>query len=106
MNEKDSHITPVIFRKKFGEITAVFPTLPWSLSGDTVTVYAHVGQHGQADWGWYNSTKAVKPEEYASLLSELEGFGYRLRVYRKRTAKHRAEFDAELRRYREGMRHE
>jgi hypothetical protein len=104
--EKDHFETPVIFRKSRGEITAVFPTLPWSVCGDTVTVYAHVGQHGEADWGWYNSTKAAKPEEYAALLSELEGFGYRLRVYRKRTAKHRAEFDAELCRYREGMRHE
>lgn len=103
--EKDDFETPVIFRKRKGEICAVFPALPWSMDGATMTVYAHVGQHGAADWGWYNSTKAAKPDEYASLLTELEGLGYRVRIYRKRTNKHRDEFNAELQRYKEGMRH-
>lgn len=64
-------ITPVLFRVKRGKqyaddgVTAVFPCEPATLQGDTMTCYAHVGQHGACGLDWYNQTRAAKPEEYA-----------------------------------------
>lgn len=100
--------TPVLFRIKRGKqyaadgVTAVFPCEPATLQGDTMTCYAHVGQHGACDLGWYNETRAAKPEEYVSLQKELESapFGYRLKVYKRMTRGHRAAFQAELNRLR------
>lgn len=76
---------PVIFRIEPGVkasvrrgegchyVTAVFPTLPGDSSPNSVTVYAHLGQHGAAGFGWYRETKKATPEEYADLLRELRG---------------------------------
>lgn len=66
---------PVIFRAERsgdfeGEITAVFPTLPWDNSGN-LTTYAHMGQHSGGSMGWYYETRPARPAEYASLLAEL-----------------------------------
>lgn len=69
-------VLPVIFRAEKsgdhkGEVTAVFPTLPWTGPRD-FTVYAHLGQHGAGTLGWYQQrTRAAKPAEYSSLLREL-----------------------------------
>lgn len=107
---------PVIFRRPRSKaefendgVTAVFPTLPWDSNGTQLTVYAHVGQHGGASFGWYNGTVAAKPEEYADLLRELESIysdaddpdAVKLQVYKRMTPQHRAAFNAEARRYRE-----
>jgi hypothetical protein len=98
---------PVIFRKKYGKVTAVFPTLCWSGPYD-MTCYAHVGQHGACDIGWYNTTKAAKPEDYADLLAELKGIYekalgkndtvYELVVYRRMTPQMRKAREADYRR--------
>lgn len=64
----------VVFRASRGrhpEITACFPTEPADLRGTQFTCYAHIGQHSGASWGWYQTTRAAKPEEYADLLAEL-----------------------------------
>jgi hypothetical protein len=68
---------PVLFRadRKDGEVTAVFPTLPANLTGQ-MTCYAHIGQHGGCDYGWYRTTRPARPDEYASLQRELEGVPY------------------------------
>jgi len=90
--EIDSEETPVIFRRSrrkepaglAAEVTAVFPCAPATTSDDgLMTCYAHMGQHGQCDQGWYNGTKAAKPDEYRALKAELESapYGYRLKVY-------------------------
>lgn len=110
---------PVIFRAqrtKDGDVTAVFPTLPWSDDGSTFTIYAHLGQHGAGSWTWYlQRTRRAKPAEYAELLSELDSIygrklapddvAYELVVYQRWTAKLRRQFQdaaARLRRmYRE-----
>ena len=68
-------VLPVIFRAEKsgdskGEVTAVFPTLGGTGAHD-FTVYAHIGQHSSGTRGWYNQTRAARPDEYASLLSEL-----------------------------------
>jgi len=75
---------PVIFRKdKIGnnspiynehEIVAVFPTEQGTNDPSTMSCYAHIGQHSSCSIGWYQRTKPAKPEEYASLLSELKGY--------------------------------
>jgi len=72
---------PVIFRKSEGEVTAVFPT--FDEGNGLVACYAHIGQHGACCRGWYASTKAAKPSEYADLLAELRSIGYRPKVYRR-----------------------
>lgn len=67
-------MTPVIFRKSGGEITACLPTIP--ASPGYATCYAHIGQHGSYSYAWYVTTKAAKPAEYEDLLSELRCIGY------------------------------
>jgi len=93
--------TPVLFRVFKGEVTAVFPCEPATTTGDTMTCYAHIGQHSGCSFGWYNErTRAAKPDEYASLARELESLGYRLKIYRRITRGHRAAFNAEVQRLR------
>jgi hypothetical protein len=96
----DAEETPVLFRKSEGEVTAVFPCEPATYDGGTMTCYAHVGQHSACSFGWYAGTRAARPEEYASLVRELEGppYGYRLKIYRRLTRDHRRQFLAELHR--------
>lgn len=86
--EQDDAITPVVFRADRsgafkGDVTAVFPCEPANYDGYSMTCYARVGQHGGCDQGWYNTTRAAKPEEYAALKHELESapYGYRFKVY-------------------------
>ena len=82
--EQDEHVTPVIFRKEQdGSITAVFPTMPWDTWGHQMTIYCHVGQHGAASFDWYNGTSKPQPHEYVDLMRELEGFGYKFKVYQR-----------------------
>ena len=94
--------TPVLFRadRENGEtyITAVFPCEPATMSGDTMSCYAHVGQHSGCSFGWYQRTRAATEAEYYDLFLELQNIGYRLKVYRRMTRGHRAAFDAEVRR--------
>jgi hypothetical protein len=84
----DTEETPVVFRAersgKFkGDVTAVFPCDPADSNGYEMTCYAHIGQHSGCSLGWYHTTRAAKPEEYADLKKELESapYGYRLKVY-------------------------
>jgi len=41
-----------------------------------VTIYAHVGQHGEGSIDYCSSCKAATLEEYAPLLEELKSIGY------------------------------
>ena len=73
---------PVIFRKwpesEGGGVDAIFPTLPGTNDPYTSAFYAHIGQHGSGDPNAViQRTKAAKPAEYADLLKELHGIGYR-----------------------------
>ena len=69
---------PVLFRfdrDRFGdgEVTAVFPTLPGTDDVNTMTCYAHIGQHGACVSTWLWDTRPATPAEYAPLLAELRG---------------------------------
>lgn len=86
--EQDKEETPVIFRmlrkKNGGCVIALFPTIPGTYDAGTCTDYVHVGQHGSADpHVIINMSRAATPAEYADLKKELEGIGYRPRVYQR-----------------------
>lgn len=100
---------PVIFRHdrgKHGEVTAVFPTLPYDRNGFYWTCYAHMGQHSSCGTGWLRRTRPATPDEYAPLLRELQGvYGtslapddpmYNLAPCRKMTPAHRKAFNAQV----------
>lgn len=80
----DNEETPVLFRVSEGEVTAVFPCDAASGIADKMGCYAHIGQHSGCTIGWYHTTRAAKPEEYAALKRELESapYGYKLKVYK------------------------
>lgn len=106
--EQDKEVTPVIFRTsrrkaEAHEVTAVFPCEPADYEGYNMTCYAHVGQHGGCSIQWLWSTRAAKPEEYASLARELESapYGYRLKVYKRIQPWMREALQAEAKRIRE-----
>jgi hypothetical protein len=101
MDEQDTFETPVVFRKDRGknpEITAVMPCEPADCDGRYMTCYVHVGQHGSCGWEWYHRTRAAKPAEYADLLAELIGLGYKPKVYKRIQPAHRDAFNAEVNR--------
>lgn len=104
-------VLPVIFRAEKsgdfkGQVTAVFPTLPWS--GTEMTC---MGKHGTdaCSWAWYlQRTRAAKPAEYADLLREVQDFygsawagegdvAYSVKVYPRITTPMRRKFDDEVR---------
>lgn len=84
-------ITPVLFRRMRGKsddaraVTAVFPCEPHDINGNNMSCYVHVGQHGPCSYGWYYTTIAAKPEEYAALKRELESkpYEYKLQIYQR-----------------------
>jgi hypothetical protein len=64
--------TRVIFRadrRKDFEVTAMLPDQ--SANQGRLCYYAHIGQHGEASYAWYHTTRAATPKEYAPLLAEL-----------------------------------
>lgn len=72
----------VAFRKKGGEVIAFLPDAP--ARPGMVMSYQHVGQHSEASWDFYSSTKPCSEAEYAPLLEELKDRGYaRLRVVKR-----------------------
>lgn len=63
-----------------GEVSAVFHPLEGERD---ITCYAHVGQHGTATRGWYETTRAATEAESAPLKAELEGIGYDVTVAKR-----------------------
>ena len=106
--KRDDETTPVLFRisrapKRDGSaVCAVFPCEPGNGTPGSMSCYEHLGQHGACSYGWYNTTRAATPAEYADLFTELESapYGYRLKVYQRMTAQHRKALDAEIARLR------
>lgn len=61
----------VIFRKdKENNVIGFFPELPANIG--KIVCYEHIGQHGEADIGFFHSLKKASPAEYAELLSEMQ----------------------------------
>lgn len=75
----------VVFRvwRDDGTVLALFPEEVHN--GHLCVCYAHVGQHGGADYnGCLRLTRPAKPEEYAPLARELESIGYHLHISQRR----------------------
>lgn len=84
--EKDNYKTDVIFRiiniDGLSEVTALFPHE--AEHDGTVVCYAHLGQHGNANYVYCVSKgRLATEEEYAPLKEELEGLGYDLNIMKK-----------------------
>lgn len=101
--QQDDYETAVLFRvarlgEHKGEVTAVFPACPADMHGRTLTCYSHIGQHSACSLDWLRTTRPATPDEYAALKAELEGapYGYRLRIYDRRTAEIQAAFNHEV----------
>lgn len=66
----------VIFRKaknpysKKYEVVAFFPEI--EANNGRILSYMHIGQHSEADLGFYHETKKATEEEYKPLLEELK----------------------------------
>lgn len=85
----DTELTRVIFRKMHkkhgGNVLALFPDEPWDKWGHHITCYAHVGQHGAAEWyGVINKSRPATADEYWDLALELKGLGYKLAIRQRR----------------------
>jgi hypothetical protein len=88
----------VVFRLFKGEVLALFPEIPADVNGRYCESYAHVGQHSGADlFGVIADSKPAKPEQYASLLSELQSIGYAPFIYKRATAQMRDNFNKNVR---------
>ena len=82
----DPEVTKVIFKKVKsgdfkGEVDAFFPN--HEANRGNISGYSHIGQHFEADLGYFWDLAPAKPEEYASLKKELESIGYNLKVVKK-----------------------
>lgn len=96
-------MTPVIFKLEHGPHArgafAVFPTLPGTMNPDTMTCYAHIGQHGSCCSQYVREAKPAKPADYADLIKELKSIGYDdLLICRRMTRKHYEQRLANLKR--------
>jgi len=111
--QRDTEITPVLFRKcgprRGGEVIALFPAELGTYELHTCSSYVRVGQHGSASIAGPDSvihfTRRATPVEYADLQKELEGspFGYRLKVYQRITRQHDDARKAQYRALHAGM---
>lgn len=82
--ERDTETTPVLFRMaKDGDgeyLTAVFPADAGTNDVNTMSCFAHVGQHGSCSVDWYRGTWPALPAQYHELARELEAAPYRYRL--------------------------
>ena len=104
----DKVTTPVIFRvfRDAGDIIALFPAIPADTQGQLMQSY-HLGQFGGADYigltrrhiqGWEAPTHPAKPAEYEEMKKDLEGRGYKLKVYSKNSIFLKNQYSEELKR--------
>jgi hypothetical protein len=80
--------TKVIFKKdkESNTVFAFFPDMLYNVElygKDMKTCYAHLGQHSACLQNYADECKEAKYNEYADLLKELIGQGYKLEVLNK-----------------------
>lgn len=77
----------VVFRMFRGEVLALFPHNVDTYNG-AVLCYAHIGQHGSADYTMVVQNSRLATEtEYSDLKKELESIGYVLNIIQKQDSK-------------------
>lgn len=62
----------VVFYREGSDVFAVFPEEPGTNDPQTMLCYAHIGQHSYCHSGYLAGKRLASPEEYESLLSELQ----------------------------------
>ena len=97
-NQQTTPTVPVVLRawRTDGGVFALFPTLPADEHGVNIghycNAYAHVGQHGGADYRLcIRTSRPATATEGAPLVQELERIGYRPRIIQRATASMHAE---------------
>lgn len=76
----------VIFKVCKGELTAFILDKHSHIidaNHGNILCYAHIGQHSEADYGYYLRGKQATPSEYKELKAELESIGYDIKVVKK-----------------------
>ncbi len=78
-------MTQVKFYKEPDQsIMALFPKDQWNdISTQTVTCYAHIGQHSACHLDYLKECTIARKEEYEPLQKELESIGYKLQILNK-----------------------
>jgi hypothetical protein len=72
------------YREPDHSIMAVFLKDYWNdLSKDTVTCYAHIGQHSACHLDYLKECTLAKKDEYLPLMEELTSIGYKLKILNK-----------------------
>ena len=62
----------VIFRKdKYNDVIAFFPEA--RVNYGNIMSYMHIGQHGEASYEFYLTTRKANKNEYTDLFAELRG---------------------------------
>ena len=83
MKKQVGEMDRVVFRvdPKDGEVIAFLPDEPanWSRVG----CYTHIGQHSDASWDYYHTTKRATPDQYQELMNELNEWGYKVKPYKR-----------------------
>lgn len=69
----------VFYKEKDNTVFAVFPEQMFG-NDNTVTSYAHVGQHSACSKDYYKDLEEASLEEYLDLFEELTSIGYNLKV--------------------------
>lgn len=59
----------IVFRYWQKEVIALLPTIPANFGN--IVIYAHIGQHSEANSWITRAGRLATPEEYAPLLKEL-----------------------------------
>lgn len=104
---KDSKIVEadVIFRRLTTgnkEVIALLPTLACDACANNVTSYMHTGQHGAASTQITQWTvpASISDADAQELKAKMERMGYKLKVVKKMTPKHRKLREAEIEQWR------
>jgi len=78
MKTDTSKTTVQFYVEPDGQIMAYFPHMPFSRQ--TMTCYAHIGQHSACSPEYIKELTPATAEQYADLKTELESIGYNLNV--------------------------
>lgn len=90
----------ILRRDPDGTLVALMPEYPADEYGRLVTSYAHVGQHGAADYGYVIETtqpvRDTSAPDVAEFLDELARVGYDVSLRMRRTPAMREELRRNL----------
>jgi len=87
-----------VWKRDPDDVFALFPADPADIHGYLCTCYQHVGQHSSADYdGCIRMSRPATAKEARPLLQELRRIGYKPRVLKRASPKHREQRLAAMR---------